>query len=600
MARQTLGHFLVNDALPEKHRLTSHLDKKNLNRALVDIARDDPASYAAISAKLKLLGDEFSTLEGISVGLDDVSPAYAGRNKILDPAMLAMGKAKTYAEKEKIILETQNALTEHTRSHPGSLTQMALSGARGNIPQLLKTVSSPVAALDSRGRITPWLIGRSYSEGLTLPDFWVAGNEARQNTVTSVTSVAEPGDIAKIVANNMYPHVVTAVDCGTTNGIYMLSNDSHIRGRVLAKDAGAFKRGTVISPGVQKVLQTKGERVFVRSPMTCAADSGVCATCMGADSTDHLNAVGVNVGLRAAQSLSEPLTQFSLSAKHGARVLKGASKQLEGVKGVRQLIEVPESFFHKATLAEHPGTITKVVKAPHGGHYIHVDNTEHYAGPQLEVLVAPGKVVEAGDALSDGVLKPDEVVRHKGLGAGRKYLAEQLHDVYSRSGANLDKRHFELLARADLSHVRVLEASDAHPELLRGDIIHYNQLRDLLGKDAHTVTLDKAAGHTLGHESLHYTAGTSLTPSVIENLRQQGVKDVSIAKSPPVIEHLMKPMTRAPLLNPDWMARMAFRYLKGTVLDGARFGETSDIHGTHPVPGYAHGTEFGNGPNGGY
>ena len=600
MAGQTLGQFLVNDALPKEHRSSVHLDKKALNKKLVEIARADPAAYAEISARLKLLGDEFSTLEGISVGLDDVAPSYAARNKIMDPAMAAMAKATTYAQKEQIILDTQSALNEHTKTHPGSLTEMALSGARGNIPQLLKTVSSPVAALDSRGRITPWLIGTSYAEGLSLPDFWVAGNEARQNTVTSVTSVAEPGDIAKIVANNMYPHTITAVDCGTTNGIYMDSADSHIRGRVLAHDCGAIKKGTVVSSGVFRVLRNNCERAFVRSPLTCEAHAGVCAKCMGADSSDHLNAVGVNVGLRAAQAMSEPLTQFSLSAKHGARVLRGGSKQLEGVKGVRQLIEVPDSFFHKATLAEHPGTVTKVTKAAHGGHYIHVDDTEHYAGPQLEVFVKPGKMVEAGDALSDGIPKPDEIVKYKGLGAGRKYLAEQLHDVYGRSGANLDKRHFELLARADLSHVRVLESSDAHPELLRGDIIHYNQLRGLLGKDAHVMPLDKSLGHTLGKEVLHYTAGTLVTPSVLANLKAQGVKEVSVAKSPPVIEHMMKPMTRAPLLNPDWMARMAFRYLKGTVLTGAHLGQRSDLHGTHPVPAYAAGAEFGQGPEGRY
>lgn len=586
---QTLGQFLVNDALPKAHRSDVHLDKKALNKKLVEIARADPSAYAEISAKLKLLGDEFSTLEGISVGLDDVAPAYVARNKIMDPAMAAMAKATTYAEKEKIILDTQSALNEHTQKHPGTLTEMALSGARGNIPQLLKTVSSPVAALDSRGRITPWLISKAYSEGLSLPDFWVAGNEARQNTVTSVTSVAEPGDIAKIVANNMYPHIVTSVDCGTTNGIHMETADSHIRGRVIAHDAGDFKRGAVISPGVQKALQLKGGTVFVRSPLSCEEHAGVCSKCMGADSSDRLNHVGVNVGLRAAQAMSEPLTQFSLSAKHGARVLKGGSKQLEGVKGVRQLLEVPESFFHKATLAEHPGTVTKVIKAPHGGHYVYIDDTEHYAGPQLEVLVAHGKKVEAGDALSDGIPKPDEIVKHKGLGAGRKYLAEQLHDVYGRSGANLDKRHFELLARADLSHVRVLESSDAHPELLRGDIIHYNQLRNLLGKGAHVELLSKAEGRVLAKEVFHYTAGTELVPSVIANLRSLGVKEVSVANSPPVIEHMMSPMTRAPLLNPDWMARMAFRYLKGSVLTGAHLGQSSDIHGVHPVPAYAAG-----------
>jgi len=599
MAKQTLGQFLVNDALPAAHRGDARLDKKELGRRLVALARENPSQYAAVSAKLKNLGDEFSTLEGISVGLDDVAPAYTARNKIMHPAVAAMNAAKTDAEREKIILETQDKLTEHTKSHPGTLTAMALSGARGNIPQLLKTVTSPVASLDSRGRITPWLISKSYSEGLSLPDFWVAGNEARQNTVTSVTSVAEPGDIAKIFANNMYPHTVTATDCGTANGIAMDASDPHLRGRLLSKDQHGLKRDTIISAQVLRVLKSAGGPVFVRSPLTCES-AGVCAKCMGADSLDQLNSVGVNVGLRAAQALAEPLTQMSLSAKHGVRVLKGASKTVDGVKGVRQLIEVPESFAHKATLAEETGSVSKITKAPHGGHYITVNGTDHYAGPSLELLVRVGQHVEAGDALTDGIPKPDEVVRHKGLGAGRKYFADQLYQTYDRSGANLDKRHFELMARADLSHVRVLETSEHHPELTRGDIVHYNQLRTVLGKDTQTLALDKAVNHVLGKEALHFTAGTVLTPQVVAALKYAGIREVTVAKNPPHTEALMKPMTRAPQLNPDWLARMAFRFLKDTALKGAQYGQTSDLHSTHPVPAYAAGAEFGLGADGRY
>jgi len=597
---QTLGLFLVNDLLPEKHRVKGQLDKKTLGNTMVSLAREDPVTYASVSEKLKHLGDEFATLEGISVGLDDIAPAYTERDKILTPALNAMHAAKTYADKEKIILDAQDKLTAHTAKHPGTLTAMAISGARGNVPQLLKTVTSPVAALDAKGRITPWLISKSYSEGLPVADFWVAGNEARQNTVTSVTSVAEPGDIAKIINNNMYPHTVTKLDCGTTNGVPMDSGDSHLRGRLLSRDAHGFKRDTTITLAVQKALREKGGTVYVRSPLTCETSPGVCSKCMGADSHDHLNAVGVSVGLRTAQALSEPLTQFSLSAKHGARVLKGSSKQLDGVKGVRQLLEVPESFFHKATLADHAGTVTKIEKAPHGGHYVFVNDTEHYAGPQLEIRTHAGAVVEAGDALSDGIPKPDEVVRHKGLGAGRKYLADQLHDVYSRAGANLDKRHFELLARADLANIRVLQNSPEHPELLRGDIIPYAQFKAVAEKEVKMLPLEKSVGQHLAKEVLHFTAGTELTPSLITTLKSHAVKDVPVMAHPVHIEHVMRPMTRAPLLNPDWMARMAFRYLKDSALKGAHFGQTSDIHSTHPVPAYAHGTSFGQGAEGHY
>jgi hypothetical protein len=45
---------------------------------------------------------------------------------------------------------------------------------------------------------------------------------------------------------------------------------------------------------------------------------------------------------------------------------------------------------------------------------------------------------------------------------------------------------------------------------------------------------------------------------------------------------------------------LAHRYLKDSLLQGARTGAASDLHSTHPVPAYAYGAEFGMGPEGRY
>jgi DNA-directed RNA polymerase subunit beta' len=418
--------------------------------------------------------------------------------------------------------------------------------------------------------------------------------------VKSSTSVAEPGDLAKILVNNMYPYTITKDDCGTHNGIPMSSSDGHVVDRYLAREVGPFKYNTLVTTQVAQKLKALAETVYVRSPMTCLAHEGVCRKCQGLDEKGQVHAIGVNVGVRAAQALSEPLTQFALNAKHGVRVLKGASSKLEGLSGFRQLLEVPQSFFNKATLAEKTGTVSKIQAAPHGGYYVYVDDEEHYVSPNLKVLVQEGQSVEAGDVLSEGVPKPDELVHHKGFGVGRQYLVEQLHNIYSSQNTNMDKRHLELVARADLSHVKILEHSSDHPELVRGDIVHYNDYRDSVGKKTRSVSLEKAVDHILGKEVFQYTAGTKITPSIVASLKKHGVKTIDIAENAPAVEFIMKPMTRNPLLNPDWMARLAHRYLKDSVLKGAHFGDASDLHGAHPVPAYAYGAEFGNAPDGKY
>jgi hypothetical protein len=48
------------------------------------------------------------------------------------------------------------------------------------------------------------------------------------------------------------------------------------------------------------------------------------------------------------------------------------------------------------------------------------------------------------------------------------------------------------------------------------------------------------------------------------------------------------------------MARLGGRELRKSILEGAAYGEKSNVHGAHPIPAYAHGTEFGRGPRGQY
>ena len=63
---------------------------------------------------------------------------------------------------------------------------------------------------------------------------------------------------------------------------------------------------------------------------------------------------------------------------------------------------------------------------------------------------------------------------------------------------------------------------------------------------------------------------------------------------------IMKSAEITPLMNPDLLAKLGFRYLKKTFLEGVQTGERSNIHGPSPIPGYILGKEFGKGENGFY
>lgn len=595
---ETFGRFLINEVLPAEHRVTSAADKKDFSKRMSLLAREDPKKYSEIVTRLKRVGDELSTQEGLSVGLEDIMPQYTMRNKALAPYLEKFKAARTDTQRRQIAEAAQENMGKYVMKHPGSLTQQVRSGARGKPHQLMGIVSSPVAASDPTGQTTPWIIQRSYSEGLTPADYWVAGNEAILNTIKSSTSVSEPGDLSKILINNMNDLIVTEDDCGTTNGVLIDPANPDVIDRYLARDEGTFRRNTLITPFLQPKLARATKKVLVRSPMTCEAGDGVCQKCQGLDEKGNIHEVGTNVGVRAAQAISGPLTQFALDAKHGTRTTKGERKKVGGLVGFRQIIESPRQFINKATLSTVPGKVTKIETAPQGGHFVFVNNEKHYIGPNLDVTVKKNDVLEAGDVLSEGIPKPDEVVKYKGLGAGRLYMVNTLKDLYRNQGRDLDQRHFELLARGELDYAQVRE--DPSHNFLKGDIVSYNQLRSMVGQNTKEVPINEALGKTLGKDYFHFSTGLRVTPEVVQFLRKEGIKNVLIAPRAPEVEFVMKAATRTPLLNPDWMARLAHRNLKATLLQAAHFGDKSDVRGVHPVPAYVMGVDFGRGEGGRY
>lgn len=602
---KTFGEYLFSQVIPAKYMPVGPLNKKTLGAAALQYAKDDPVAYAKSITEIKELGDEVSTLEGLSVGLDDIAPVYKERDAIMKPALAAMKATNDRDEKLKIIGDTQTKLLAYTSTHPGTMGIMARSGGRGNMVQLMKTVGSPTGASDEHDDIQPWLITKSYAEGLRPSEFWAAQREARMAAVKSNIEVAEPGDLSKILVNNVNSQVVTMGDCGTHNGLSFSSDDTDILDRYLARAVGSYARDTLITPRVQAELKKLTDKVIVRSPMTCEADDGMCQKCAGLDATGKVNSVGTNVGIRAAHSLGEPLTQLSLNAKHGVRLAGGATTNAEvgGLAGFRSIIESPQTFKNKAALALLDGKITKITPAPQGGTYIYVDDVKHYASPGMAVFVKVFDKVNRGDVLSDGVPKPDEVVALKGLGAGRAYMVNQLSNIYRGAGIKLDRRHLETLAKSALNYVKVDSISKEDTDkygIVRGDVINYNKYKNMIQSGVESVKLPDAIGKRLGQNTLQHFGGTSVTPEMLRDFNASGIKEVKVMNAGPVVTPIMSPATRNPLLNPDWLARLGHRYLKQTILDAATQGQETNVHSVHPIPSLVFGTEFGQGTAGKY
>ena len=583
MIRGRLADILVNDRLPKDYRLQGQLDTKLLKKTMLGMAKASPETYKMVIPKIKKLGDEFSTFEGISVGLDDIEPEYVKRDPIINNAKRALRSAGTnHQKKMSILLDTQAKLRDLTAKHPGDMGMMARSGSRGNMNQLMKMVSSPGIVGDYDGAPIPFLIERGYSEGLSPAEAWIAGDESRSQVIKGQLGTAEPGEMQKVLASVMSEQVIASDDCKTSNGIMLESDDPSVEGRYSTS-------GSFIDSRQAATIARAGKSIRVRSPMTCDLESGVCQKCMGHSNKGTSFKIGMNVGIRSAQSLSEPLTQMALSSKHGVSLVEGDHNKPKGLAAFKQFVEVPKNFFQRAPISEVSGKVNSVTKAPQGGFDVDIAGKAHYIPPGRDLKIKKGQHIEAGDVLGSGIVAPDDVVKHKGLGAGREYLVKSLRDVYSESGKQLDPRHFELLAKSQLNYVKV---NGGVPGFVPGDVVSVSKIRKAFeGRGSEVATKD-SIGKVLTSAHGTHLPGTKLTSRVVEDLQRQGINRVNATSSNMRIEPIMAAATRTPLLNPNWMQRLGYRYQKATLINAATFGEKADLHSHNPIPALAVGYEL--------
>lgn len=589
---QRLGNILLNQYLPDNLKFDGEINKKKLNEVLVEFAKQDPISYAKNISSIKRVGDKFATLEGLSVTLKDVTPDYENRDPIINKRYGEWKKAKTDEDKVSILMQTQKEIMDLSKTHKGNLGLQAHSGGRGNFAQLAKSVLSPIVASDVKGNPQSYFIKRSYSEGLSPAEAYITGAEAREAVIKGKTSVAEPGDVGKMLTSVMNRQVIASHDCGTKNGVPYDIDDATVLDRYLARNVGQYKHNDLITHKVIADLRKQGvDSVIVRSPMTCELREGVCQRCQGKDINGMEHEMGGGVGVRASEAMAEPLTQMALSSKHAAGTVKGQA-ELSGLSGLRQMIDIPEKFKNKAVVSNSRGKITRVEDAPQGGKFIFQDENKHYVSPHYKILVKEGDDIDEGDVLTSGVPDPRDIVKYKGMGEGRRYIVKTLGKLYGETGG-IDKRHLEHLAKQNMNFFKVNDHDALDFGLYRGDIVNGEQLKDaLINNETDNVSVSYSKGKQLANNYLHHMAGTKINDAMIKDFKKNNIDKVLVAKKELNVEPHLTPIIQTPLFNPDWGARLGHKYIARNIIDAADQAQSMNIHRYDPIPAFIYGSEL--------
>jgi hypothetical protein len=299
------------------------------------------------------------------------------------------------------------------------------------------------------------------------------------------------------------------------------------------------------------------------------------------------------IGLVAGTAVAEPLTESAMKARHSG----GAATSLGGQSGfklINQLANVPKTFIGKAPLAQADGFITKLEPAAAGGHFISVNDVEHYIGMDQDPKVSVGDRVEQGQVLSSGLIDPREVVEHRGIGDGRKYYMEAMKKAFDDSSLPVNRRNFELIAKAAIDHVKI---TDPHGigDYLPDQVVSYSAIeKDYSPRaTAKTMRVDLAYGKYLEKPELHYTIGTKITSAVISHLKQHDIESVLVHDEPPHFEPVMVRLVDIPEHHDDWMHVLNSTNLAKRFVNMVNKGATSDTQGPSPIPGLAYGVNFG-------
>jgi DNA-directed RNA polymerase subunit beta' len=619
MLRTTPGQLLIDQALPPALRRPGRvLDSKGIKALFQELAEKHPEEYRDVAHKLTKLGGDFAFSKGgLSFGIKHLRvarSALAARARIKQQLnSILADRSLGDEDREKRIVELadghrkdlEEKVFQESLEEGNPLAHQILSGVRGNKMNLRSLRGGDLLYTDHRDRTIPVPVLKSYSEGLSPVEYWAGAFGARKGVIDTKRATADAGFATKQLVQATHRLLTTARDYETPSkhlrGLAVEASDPDNVGALLAHDVGGFKRNTVITPKIMKQLQDKGiARLLVRSPIIGGPqEGGVYARDVGVREKGVLPPTGDYVGIAAAQAIGEKLSQGMLSSKHSGGVA-GAGGATSGFKAIERLVNPPKIYPGAAIHSQLDGRVNGVAEAPQGGHFVHVDGKQHYVPEGYEVSVKPGDTVEAGDVMTDGIPNPAEIVRHKGIGEGRRYFLAAMRDTYRNSGMSANRRNIELLARGLIDHVRL---TDEHGDYVPDDVVPYSTLEANWESRPGTMTMlpSGAVGKYLESPVLHYSIGTKVRPSMLKQFQEFGVDRLDVHhEPPPFVPEMQRGMTQLQH-DPEWATRHLGSGLRKSTLDAVHRGSISDTKGTSYVSALMDPTTFGkSGPTKGW
>ena len=485
------GRILFNNTLPRDYPFQNEeMNSKRLEKLTADLIKKyDKETMEETLDKIKNLGFEYSTISGITWGMDDLVIPEAKKKLIADSQKIIetidnhykkgllskeekVAKAietwqKTKAEVEKEVHATLPPL--------GPVKAIIESGARGTWSQVVQMMGMKGLVTNPVGEILELPVKSSFKEGFDVLEYFISTHGARKGTADTALRTSAAGYLTRRLVDVGHDSVVTENDCKDKEGIIVSKEDADrlgqnflykIVGRVSAENNKVVKKGEIIDEEKAAAIMAAGiNKVRVRSPLNCKTPYGICQKCYGWDlGNNQLVRLGEAVGIIAAQAIGEPGTQLTLRTFHTGGVAEGGDIT-QGLPRVEEIFEA-RTPSGKAIISQVDG---KVKEITHDRKLIiTVENrktrgkrkeeiVEYQIPPKKAIWVKKGDSIKKGQQLCEGSLDLKELFRLVEKEEVQRYILNQIQGIYVSQGAVIHDKHLEVIIRQMFSRVRIKE-----------------------------------------------------------------------------------------------------------------------------------------------
>ncbi|MCE2772779.1 MAG: DNA-directed RNA polymerase subunit beta' [Bacteroidetes bacterium] len=192
------------------------------------------------------------------------------------------------------------------------------------------------------------------------------------------------------------------------------------------------------------------------------------------------------------------------------------------------------------------------------------------------ILVQENDFIRAGEALSDGVISPGDILAIKGPTAVQEYLVNEIQEVYRLQGVKINDKHFEVIVRQMMRKVEISDPGDTM--LLETQLANkadFMEENDRLF--AKKVVVDPG-------DSQNFKAGQIISARKLRDensmLKRKDLKPVEARDAVPATsQQILQGITRASLQTNSWVSAASFQETTKVLNEAAVNGKQDTLVG---------------------